>query len=400
MTDYKKLNKAKQVFTPGAPINQKDFFSGRVEQISKVIDAIPSPGVHPVIHGQRGVGKTSLANILGQVLPDVMTIRVGCDSTDTFGSVWDKVLSRASIAFRQKAMGFSAEEITRHVCLRDYIGDRDLVRPGDVANVFAMLKSNAVFILDEFDRITEDSTKAAMADMIKMVSDENPRVTIVLVGVGNTISELVGEHPSISRNLKQIEMPTMPAGEITAILRSGCEKLGLVMDGKVIDGIQNLAGGFPHYAHLLGLACAVIAIEDETTEITESTFHRAQATAAEDAQETLREAFAKATTTTKPSNYSRILVGCGFAEYNDRGVFRATDVASATNSLFGLDLSVPAVTPALGEFSSPDRGDVLEKVPVSNVSLYKFRDPLMRPFLKLKYSTMRHAATAPPDSAI
>lgn len=52
---------AGQVFTPGSPVNERDLFSGRIEQIQSVLDAVTQRGYHAVLYGERGVGKTSLA---------------------------------------------------------------------------------------------------------------------------------------------------------------------------------------------------------------------------------------------------------------------------------------------------------------------------------------------------
>jgi len=78
-----------------------------------------------------------------------------------------------------------------------------------VAGALAMLRQPAIFILDEFDRVTDSAVKMAIADLIKNVSDNHALVTLVLVGVGGSIADLIGEHPSVARNLVQIEMPVM-----------------------------------------------------------------------------------------------------------------------------------------------------------------------------------------------
>ena len=95
-----------------------------------------------------------------------------------------------------------------------------------------------------------------MVDLIKNVSDNNRHVTISLVGVGESITELIGEHPSVQRNLVQIEMPPMSDEEIKTIITKGCDLLGLRVVSAVLDEIAQLANGFPHYAHLLGLSIA------------------------------------------------------------------------------------------------------------------------------------------------
>ena len=55
---------ANQVFTPGAPISEAELFSGRIDQVNKIIDTISQRGYHAVLYGERGVGKTSLSNVL------------------------------------------------------------------------------------------------------------------------------------------------------------------------------------------------------------------------------------------------------------------------------------------------------------------------------------------------
>lgn len=188
------------IFTPGAPISQRDFFRGRIAQISRVIEAIPSPGRHPIIFGQRGVGKTSLANILAHLLPNALAVKVTCDGSDTFKSLWNRILQSATVSFKEQAFGFNREAAEQHTSLAAYLGRDNGVSPSDVAGVLAVVQQRAVFVLDEFDRVEDEQTKRYMADLIKVVSDNIPTVTIVLVGVSDSITGLIGHHPSIERN--------------------------------------------------------------------------------------------------------------------------------------------------------------------------------------------------------
>ena len=52
------------VFTPGAPINEKELFSGRRDQVLKIVDAVSQRGCHAILYGERGTGKTSLSNMI------------------------------------------------------------------------------------------------------------------------------------------------------------------------------------------------------------------------------------------------------------------------------------------------------------------------------------------------
>jgi len=374
-----------QVFTPGAPIDRRAFFAGRNQQIARVVDTIPSPGRHPIIFGQRGVGKTSLANILGELLPDIYPVKISCDSSDSFASIWDRIMARATLSFKRKALGLTSREIEEKTSLRAFVGEADTIGPSQVTDVLALLRSPAVFILDEFDRVSDERAKAQMADLVKNVSDNNKNVTIVLVGVSDSIVHLIGEHPSVQRNLVQIELPPMDDEEIRTIVDNGCQRLQIHVDEPVLAEVTQLAYGFPHYAHLLGLSIARACEIQETDSINLQLFRSlACKLAIEDAIETYRNAFSRATRTSKPSRYPKILCACAFAHHDEDGVFRATDVVDAMREVFDEDLTVPAVVPALGEFCSADRGPILIKVPVGDRSHYRFADPMMRPFLRIR----------------
>src|SRR5688572_1417854 len=105
---------AGRVFTPNSPIDEKALFSGRKDQVRQIIDAIGQKGLHVILYGERGVGKTSLANVLASFLdiPNVFAPRVNCDSTDTFDATWRKTLDQISFTQRTTRPGFTTEDST------------------------------------------------------------------------------------------------------------------------------------------------------------------------------------------------------------------------------------------------------------------------------------------------
>jgi ABC-type branched-subunit amino acid transport system ATPase component len=70
-TKYRYVADINSIFTPGSPIDSRDLFAGRTKQVEKVISTIFQKGSHAILFGERGVGKTSLANTLFDFL--VMT---------------------------------------------------------------------------------------------------------------------------------------------------------------------------------------------------------------------------------------------------------------------------------------------------------------------------------------
>src|SRR5690349_15279219 len=108
MNDQEKAmlsTKVAEVFTPSAPIDHEALFAGRSNQIRSVINVVNQRGQHAIIFGERGVGKTSLANILAEKLQHsgfagVVTNAINCDGEDNFTSLWLKILREFSVARR------------------------------------------------------------------------------------------------------------------------------------------------------------------------------------------------------------------------------------------------------------------------------------------------------------
>ncbi len=253
------MAEANTVFTPGYPVCQKDLFSGRAEQLHRIVQALSEPGRHPVIFGQRGVGKTSLANILGEGLQGLVVLKISCDGSDTFATIWNRVLYNATMSFKQQAFGFSQPESTKSVTLAEALGhDPATAKAAEIADLLRKITQLCVIILDEFDKVTDQVAKATFADLIKILSDTAPNVTLILVGIAENIHELIGEHPSIERNLVQIELPLMSDEELRVIVKTGFERLNIKPEAGVVEQVPVLSGGYPHYAHLLGLCSASV----------------------------------------------------------------------------------------------------------------------------------------------
>jgi hypothetical protein len=50
-----------------------------------------------------------------------------------------------------------------------------------------------IVIFDEFDRLRDQIARRTMADTIKALSDHDVRATVVIVGVADTVDDLVAE---------------------------------------------------------------------------------------------------------------------------------------------------------------------------------------------------------------
>jgi Cdc6-like AAA superfamily ATPase len=375
---------AGQFFSPTAPIDERSLFAGRNEQVRKLVDAINQKGQHAILFGERGVGKTSLANVLASFLSGgsaLFSPRVNCDTLDTYSSIWRKVFAEIDLVHEVRATGFSQGTQTK--CI-DLLGADSDVSPDDVRRGLTILARNSlpIVILDEFDRLNQP-VKRAFADTIKTLSDHAVGATVVLVGVADSVDQLIEEHQSVERALVQVRMPRMSEGEIKEIIRRGLENLGMTIAEEALDRISLFSQGLPHYAHLLGLHSVRTALDDNLRlDIDLSAVDAAIVKALQDAQHSVRSAWHKATLSTRKDNlFSDVLLSCALAPQDSLGYFAAQDVRQPLRQITGKQYDIPSFAQHLNEFSESKRGPILQKSGARKRYRFRFINPLVQPFV-------------------
>jgi MoxR-like ATPase len=85
----------RRIFTPYEPISSIDLFFGRLDEVQRIINSILTPGQHAVLFGERGVGKSSLANVSSELLfKDLVGgkyVHHRCDSRTSFDGLAAKL---------------------------------------------------------------------------------------------------------------------------------------------------------------------------------------------------------------------------------------------------------------------------------------------------------------------
>ncbi len=366
---YRRLALATEVFTPGSPIGSLDLFSGRFEQVSDILNAYNTRGQHVALYGERGVGKTSIANILADALaarPGASrptSVRVGCTSSDLFYEIWMSVFKKIGIE-HDLATGLQPEQVRERL---------------------ASLEHSTLIVVDEFDRIKDQETTTLFADTIKLLSDEPTKATILLVGVADSIDGLVADHKSVGRALRQVQIPRMASSELEGIITTGAKAIGLQVASSQLQQIASLSEGLPHYTHAMGLYAAQRAIENDRDELTEDDIEAAKTITVRKAQGTIINAYNAATRSARQDVlFDKVLLACALAEKDDLGMFAARDVTGPLSMIMNTNYDIPAFARHLKQFSSPERGNILQRHGELRRFFFRFDDPMMQPFVILK----------------
>lgn len=287
--DTGKIKKIASVFTPSAPISNPRLFIGRDLQREHFKRAILSPGRHVILYGERGVGKTSLLNIVTKELDKTEKIHYvfhRCSHGNTFNDIVATFLrdtgqlleNRPTKIKKTQSIYATLKAVFANGGAKSTTEKEDSVETVVPISLTPHLfvtrfcKQPHVFVLDEFDVIADETTKKLVAETIKALSDENSVTKIVICGVASSAQNLMGHHPSVVRNFSTLNVPRMTDDEIKDIINNGFKALGLGIDDPLTKLILTSSHGLPYFPHLICEELAAHALRDGITRLNGSSF--------------------------------------------------------------------------------------------------------------------------------
>lgn len=375
-------NEVIETFTPGTPINEADLFAGRQDTVRQLQDTVLELGRHAIIFGERGVGKTSIANIFHRSLNTPMrrlhVIRVNADASDTFDSLWRKIFRRLK---RGEEGSYTWADETHP----------NRITPDDVQIELSefFLNETPVIIIDEFDRIVDYDCRVLFTDTIKSLSDHTVNCTIIIVGVAESIVDMLREHASITRALVQIPMRRMNADEIRDIVDVRAKRLRLEIEPEALWRLSFFAAGLPYYAHLMGKHAVLQAIEERSQNITVVHVQAAMVACLNEVDYSVRDTYAQATRRAYRNEniYPQVLAAAALTEHDGVGQFGASDVAEPLTAIMRATYKTPSFSFHIKEMCESERGPVFKKWEFKKTYRFAFIEPSMKPYIIMKSMT-------------
>ncbi len=245
------------VFTPTRPRAGRKTLVGRQVELGRILDGLLDDNAHVVLYSERGRGKTSLSNLTMEQLRrrGVIVARCACEAETAFDTMVRALVRDlpASLLLSGPAdeAGEGCEGLLPHRA----------IRPADVAAIPESLASDrTVFVVDEFDRVLDLETRTRLADTIKLLSDRGSKLSFMVVGVSDTLEQIIGQHPSIQRNIVGVHLPLLAPDEIETMLVRGGQQAGIAFTPLAVRIVRGVARGMPYMAQLLGLRIAQAAL--------------------------------------------------------------------------------------------------------------------------------------------
>ena len=372
-----------QLFTPSTPVTVAELFAGRSDQMARINDTIAEPGRHAIIFGERGVGKTSLVQVVPFIVQGrrdrVRYCRVQAFPNDTFHTlatkIFKKIKFRADLGEGEKEYDVSqtiAGEIT----------------PDDVVAEFSNFTLNdiPIVVIDEFNEIQDPGAPTLIANTIKALSDAGTNVTMIIVGVADNVSHLIKEHESIQRCTEQIPMPRMSNRDLLDVLEPRLLQLEFSISGDAKWKIINLAKGLPAYVHGLGKHSCLNALTfGGRSKIEELDVDAAIDSVIASSHQYFKNTFESATRSNQPGNLlKQVITACALTPTDEGGFFAPVAVKEPLSEILGKPVEIANFQNHLLAYIDPKRGSILRRKGEPRAYRFRFDQPAMQPYVLMR----------------
>lgn len=272
--------KLRAAFTPSQPVADRRMFAGRIDVLSNMISAIEDQKLHLVLYGPRGIGKTSLMQMLSRAAEDARYLvhRSSCGAASNFQETFRAAAQDIPLLFHS-GFGPTTEEAESGASLADLLPPGEF-SPRQFGELCARLTGTRVLIvLDEFDRAESPEFRRELAELLKILSDRSVRVQLVIAGVAADLADLVEHIPSIRRNIIAMRIPQLTEAEVRELITAGEQMTGLVFEEDARSAIVRVARGWPYISSLICHHAALATIDaGRTTVNAEDVTHAIQYT--------------------------------------------------------------------------------------------------------------------------
>lgn len=296
-------------FQPATELDDPERFAGREKQVRELADSLHVAGSVPLIYGDRGLGKSSLALQLRRIamgdiellsdldserlavgpdefymvfyvtctdstknLDDLLQLLVNsAESVDTAGVGQDAHLIDRKTR-RKLTIKFFEHETTRtYATALQRLSYQDLNLEEKLVQLCELLTASysqrVLFVIDELDRVEDPS---GLASFLKAVSSEY--LKFVLVGIAGNVSDLLADHRSLERRLVPVKVPAMTPNELGQVIKKAERYLAgldyfISFESDAIVELVLAASGYPWFTHVLGQQCLLDADDEQRSHI-------------------------------------------------------------------------------------------------------------------------------------
>ncbi len=253
------------VVSPAKPVETIEHLLGRGDELDRIEKALFATGRNIFIYGERGVGKSSLAATAANQWQsaDSTYIDISCDTCSTVKSMIAHIAAQAvNTSWSQTTK--TTKQATLNLKWLSY-SLKSEISPTDFAtkikglnDCLEILKEVAeihsecpVVVVDEVDRLNDESEIDLLADLIKQLGDKRVELKFIFTGVGSTLNEILGAHRSAIRQLETVELPRLSWDARWDIAIHALDQFNITISRDICVRLAAVSDGFPYYVHLI-----------------------------------------------------------------------------------------------------------------------------------------------------
>ena len=364
----------------GAPIDEEELFAGRATEVKRILESVVARSKHVVLYGERGVGKTSLSNIFwkrfNKMTQSFVVARVQAGPHDSFSSLWIRALEEL------RASGVALDR-ANYV---DFRTDFETVSPSVIRRELQKCHAGAlpIIIVDEYNEVIDKDAKRLTANLIKEFYDFSISTTVILVGVAENVTELLGDHESAVRAIVEIRLDRMSDHELKEIIQKRAARTIIRFSGDAMWTVICLSRGLPYFTQTLSRYAALKAIENKRLEITNADVEASLSSFIQNSETSLKDAYRNATQSNQENYFRQSLLACALAPLDDDGFFTANDLVEPYSALLKEKKRIAHFEKHLRRFSSADGGNILIKRGGDRQQRFRFKNPMMHPYVIIR----------------
>lgn len=385
-----------EVLSPSSPIDSVEYLQGREKELNSIENALYARGRHAFVMGDRGVGKSSLAQTAAHLIQssDNQPIIVTCSHTSTLSSV---VLSAVSIALNSLNKKESQTKVAVNLPFLQYEHSQShsnlpqLPESIDLSNAVYSLASLCewhsklpVIVIDEFDLIAEDERRN-FGVLLKQLGDQHVNVKLIFTGIGQSLNDLMAGHLSSFRQIHEVKLEALNWDARFEIIDKAAEKFGVTIPDDIRHKIAGLSDGFPSYIHLI---CEKLLIEtyvskDEIDIVSLSLFIKALDEAIHSVSETLRQGYNKATEGRDEHMHNILWAMADSSDLQRHMDHILESYAGITEQLGISPIDEKTFKREFTKLRKPNHGEVIKKAFDNRPNWFAFSENVIRGFIRM-----------------
>jgi uncharacterized protein len=256
----------RRTLSPTTPIRSAEHLRGREKKLEDIRRALVQPGRHIFIYGDRGVGKTSLAQTAAYEHQSASKppIFLGCDPKSSFARIAQELASRLlgheptmqkAVKQSKGSAGWAPIAVAERQRSTEHgrVAEPKSVNEATalVGHAAAQYAPQPVIVIDEFERITDPAERTLFADFIKQAGDQTMPFKLIFCGVGSALDQLLDAHHSCYRYLAAVELERLAFSPYLEIVEAAASACGVKFEDSSYYRIPKISDGFPHYVHLI-----------------------------------------------------------------------------------------------------------------------------------------------------